>query len=247
VRLLDLTLPTAAENLALDEALLEAAENDVSSDLNAGNRELLRFWESPEIAVVLGRSGKVAEEVNEYACRTAKVPVLRRTSGGGTVVIGPGCLQYSLLLSYALRPQLRMLDEAHRFVLSTVAEALNELLDGDVVDVQGTSDLAIGQHKISGNSLRCKRDFLLYHGTFLYEFDLRLAELFLLPPPRQPKYRRGRKHTAFMRNMQMDPENYRFALTTAWEANELVTKWPEAKVRDLVEQRYSKDEWNRER
>jgi lipoate-protein ligase A len=247
VRLLDLTLPTAAENLALDEALLETAEAGGSSDLDAGNRELLRFWESPEIAVVLGRSGKVAEEVNEYACRTANVPVLRRTSGGGTVVIGPGCLQYSLLLSYAARPQLRMLDEAHRFVLSTVAEALNELLDGDVVEACGTSDLAIARRKISGNSLRCKREYLLYHGTLLYEFDLRLAELFLLSPPRQPKYRRGREHTAFMRNLRMDPENYRFALTTAWEANEIVTEWPEAMVRDLVERRYSKDEWNRER
>ena len=37
MKLLDLTLPTAAENLALDEALLDAAEQD------AGPSELLRI------------------------------------------------------------------------------------------------------------------------------------------------------------------------------------------------------------
>ena len=41
---------------------------------------------------------------------------------------------------------------------------------------RGTSDLAIGELKFSGNSVRCKRDTLLYHGTMLYDFDLSLID-----------------------------------------------------------------------
>ena len=43
MRLLDLTLPDPAENLALDEALLLAAEG--------GGPEVLRLWEQPTPAV----------------------------------------------------------------------------------------------------------------------------------------------------------------------------------------------------
>ena len=69
---LDLTLPTAEENLALDEALLLEAE--------AGRgAEVLRTWEWPSLAVILGSGCKLAEDVDEVACRAAGVPILRRS------------------------------------------------------------------------------------------------------------------------------------------------------------------------
>ena len=49
MKYLDITLPTVATNLALDEALLEDAEAGVPVP------EVLRVWESPELAVVIGR------------------------------------------------------------------------------------------------------------------------------------------------------------------------------------------------
>ena len=82
--LLDLTLPTAAENLALDEALLDEAE------ASSAGCETLRLWEPKEPAVVIGRSSQAAIEVRLDACRELAVPVLRRASGGAAVVTGPG-------------------------------------------------------------------------------------------------------------------------------------------------------------
>src|SRR6188768_2218257 len=115
MQFLDLTLPTLAENLALDEALLDEAE------ASGGPAECLRFWESAELAVILGRSSRAAMEADLEACRTDNVPVLRRCSGGCAVVIGPGCWVYSVVLSYELRPYLRSIDEVHHFVLGRVA------------------------------------------------------------------------------------------------------------------------------
>ena len=178
---LDLTLETAADNLALDEALLEEAE--------AANRprETLRLWESPQVVAVAGRSSRVADEIRVEACAERGIPVLRRCSGGTSVLIGPGCLMYTLVLSCELRPALRLVEEAHRFVLSRVAQALDALSPGDL-RCAGTSDLSCRDRKFSGNSLRCKRAHLLYHGTLLYRFPLDLIETCLLSPPRQPAY-----------------------------------------------------------
>ena len=103
--LLDLTLPTAAENLALDEALLDEAE------ASSAGCETLRLWEPQEPAVVIGRSSQAAIEVRLDACRELAVPVLRRASGGAAVVTGPGCLMYSLVLSYEMRPALRSFEQ----------------------------------------------------------------------------------------------------------------------------------------
>jgi lipoate-protein ligase A len=106
---LDLTLSTPAENLACDEALLEEAE--------ALGGEVLRFWESPVHFVVLGYANKAREEVDIEACRTRCVPILRRCSGGGTVLQGPGCLNYSVILRIEAAPELQSITETNRFVM----------------------------------------------------------------------------------------------------------------------------------
>ena len=72
--LLDLVLPDAAANLALDEALLLAAEED-------GIGEVLRLWESPSLAAIVGAGGSVALDVNRAACEAENVPILRRARG----------------------------------------------------------------------------------------------------------------------------------------------------------------------
>src|SRR4051794_35269093 len=95
----DISLSTPAENLAFDEALLEWAEQ------GSAEGEFLRLWESTQPMVVVGRSSRVAEEVNEPFCREKRIPVLRRSSGGAAIVTGPGCLMYALVLSYAVRPE----------------------------------------------------------------------------------------------------------------------------------------------
>ena len=216
---LDLTLSSAAENVALDEALLDEAEAMLTPF------ETLRVWEPSEPFVVVGRSSRVELEVRTDACRQLGIPVLRRPSGGAAIVAGPGCLMYALVLSYQLRPHLRMLSEAHRVVLGKLAAALTPLAPG--VRCCGTSDLAIGELKFSGNSARCRRDHLLYHGTLLYNFPLELIDRCLSMPPRMPAYRDGRPHRRFVTNLRLRPETIRQALQTAWQAHERRDHWPE--------------------
>src|SRR5262249_61477100 len=99
MHLLDLTLPEAAANLALDEALLLEAE--------AGRGgEVLRLWEWQTPAVIGGAGGRIAEDVDEAACTKDGVPIFPRSSGGGTGLLGRGCLDFSLVRFYERVPRL---------------------------------------------------------------------------------------------------------------------------------------------
>src|SRR5438094_6402344 len=129
---LDLPLPSVAENLALDEALLLRAE--------AGDGdEVLRFWEWHSPGVILGAGCRLAEDVDEVACQADQVPIFRRSSGGGTVLLGPGCLCYSLVLSYERDPALHEIQSSFRFILGRVRDGLLGIHPG--VELAGTSDL----------------------------------------------------------------------------------------------------------
>jgi len=236
MQLLDLTLPTAAENLALDEALLEEAESAARAV------ETLRFWEPAEPLVVVGRSSHIASEVRVDACRNLGIPVLRRISGGAAVVTGPGCLMYAVILERRLHGELRMIDRAHRFVLGTLAAAMKGLVPG--VRCHGISDLAIDGRKFSGNSLRCRRNYLLYHGTLLYEFPLELIEQCLAMPPRQPAYRAGRTHAAFVTNLPLPAAAIRRAIAAAWNAGDPLDDWPRELTSRLAAEKYRQPSWN---
>ncbi len=236
MRYLDLTLPTAAENLALDEALLDEAEGDACPG------ETLRFWESPRPVVVVGRSSKLAAEVRGEVCRDLEIPVLRRISGGAAVVAGPGCLMYAVVLSLQQRPALHAPGLAHDFVLEMLSAALRGLVGR--VSRRGTSDLALDQRKVSGNSLRVKRRHLLYHGTLLYDFPLELIGRVLLMPPRQPEYRRGRPHESFVANLPLPAEAIRRAVAVMWKADEPLADWPRVRTAALAAEKYSRPEWS---
>jgi lipoate-protein ligase A len=229
VKLLDLTPPTPAENVPPTVAA-RCRRSGRTKD------EVLRLWEPLQPMVVVGRSSRVAEEVDLPACDAAGVPVLRRASGGAAIVAGPGCLMYGLVLRYAGRENLRMLDQAHQHVLGAVASAVSNVIPG--VKHLGTCDLAIGNQKFSGNSVRCKRDHLLYHGTLLYAFNLPLVQRLLRMPPRQPEYRAGRPHEQFVANLGVAAADLRQALITGFAATEPLEMWPRERTERLVAERY---------
>ncbi|MBN2291400.1 MAG: hypothetical protein JXM70_03180 [Pirellulales bacterium] len=261
MRLLELTLPTPAENLALDEALLAEADENASSAPGM-LRETLRIWQSPQMAVVVGRSSRIDDEVQVAECCRRRIPILRRPSGGATVVIGPGCLMYTLVLNLESRPILRAADQAHRFVLDRLGIALRGAIGDKQTSLsaswgitgRGTSDLAYGRNamKFSGNAIRYGRRYLLYHGTILYDFDIDLIEILLKTPPIVPDYRRNRKHQDFLANLPLAEDQIRQAVINAWQSDnrtpiEPSTQWSKARTTALLAHRYSRPEWNQRR
>ena len=233
--LLNLTLPTPAENLALDEALLESAEQSES------HPEVLRFWESPERFVVLGRGSPFRDEVNHTYCRANRIPILRRCSGGATVVAGPGCLMYAVLLDYRKRPELKMLDVAHQFVMERLMKAISQL--GTNVEMKGTCDLVVDGRKVSGNALRCKQNFMIYHGTLLTTLAITDISQCLNMPTRQPEYREKRSHDDFLGQIPIETNRLKTSIANQWSANVAMDDWPKDLTRTLATSKYLDDNW----
>jgi lipoate-protein ligase A len=243
MKYIDLTLGTPAENLACDEALLGLCEEGLEG-------EILRFWEPKETFVVVGYANRATREANLEACRAGNVPVLRRCSGGGTVLQGPGCLNYSLTLQIGGDQQLSEASQAlssitstNRFILERHQAALKPLLK-TAVAIQGHTDLATGGLKFSGNAQRRQRRCLIFHGTFLLGFDIAQVGKFLRMPSKQPDYRRNRSHAEFLTNLNLSPAEVKAALRNIWSANEVFANVPTDKIHEMVRDKYLTEAWN---
>jgi lipoate-protein ligase A len=234
---IELTLPDPASNLACDEALVELFEARRASD------GLLRIWEPKNHFIVLGHSNRIDSEVDVAACESERLSIFRRLSGGGTVMQGPGCLNYSLILRNGVDIPLGIA-ESFQVVLEHHKQCIQEMI-GDSVDIAGVSDLVINGRKFSGNAQYRKRRFTLVHGTFLLNLDPAIVARCLRLPSKQPVYRQNRSHDSFMRNLHIDPNNVRKALKAAWSASDQFTEVPNAMITDLKKSRYGRPDWTR--
>ncbi len=201
----DISFPTLAENVAFDEILFQLADKQ-------GQEEYLRFWESPVYGVVLGRISKMEEDVRLASTETDGIAVLRRSSGGGTVLQGPGCLNFTLVLCKQKRPVLNDLHASYEWILTQVAETLRPL--GIEAVFHPISDLALAENarKFSGNAQRRGKTHILHHGTILYKFSLDFISRYLTMPKETPVYRKGRSHNEFVANIPIAPQVFKPAL-----------------------------------
>jgi len=225
-----------AENLALDEVLLEAVET-------GSGGAVVRAWMAGRPAVVIGASSRVSEEVDLEACAAAGAEIYRRPSGGMSVVIGPGCVMWSVV--WPASSAVLSLGAIHAAVLGPLAAALT--VAGRPVVRRGTSDLAVasddGERKVAGTALRVRRHACLYHGTLLDAFDLDLVGRLLRHPPREPAYRAGRRHRDFLANLALGRPAVEAAVRTAFAAVETRRTWPAAVVTRLARERYCDPAW----
>mgnify|MGYP003964705837 FL=1 len=235
MQLFDNTLNSPVENIALDETLLRYAEQHNSTI------DCLRVWEPKQYAVVMGRSGQIEAEINLPACQQDNVMVLRRASGGGTVLTGPGCLMYALVLNLDQHPQFRDNHNCHDTILSELIGILATL---DVeCQIQGFSDLVYQNRKVSGNSLRRTCSHLLYHGTLLCQFDLEKISRYLTIPPRKPDYRNDRPHLDFVANIDCNVEQLKQTLIQHWAPHAKNGNIPQQQLNELIDSKYQDPHW----
>jgi lipoate-protein ligase A len=179
------TAVTVGENLAMDESLARTAA--------ATGRHHLRFWWGGPPAVVMGFSERAEQVANLAECAKYGVKLLKRCTGGGTVLQTGGVLNYSLIIP---APDHIDLKAGYRQGTELVCAILSTF--GITGAPRGTSDVAVGDRKISGNAQARRWKASLVHGTLLVDFDFELAEKVLLHPLCEPEYRQGRSHRDFL-------------------------------------------------
>jgi lipoate-protein ligase A len=199
----------AAEHLEAEWRLFQAIEAGALGPL-------CRTWEAARPVVVVGRNTSIADQVLEDVCLRDGVPVLRRCSGGGAVILGPGCLNYALGVSFVSHPEFEDVAVSFSRILQRITGALNVTN----LTVAGGTDLTLNSRKVSGNAQRRGQRALMHHGTLLYAFDSRLAARYLRVPSRQPAYRAGRQHTDFIGNLPLSREVIEARIEAAWSPHQ---------------------------
>ncbi|MCL5104851.1 MAG: lipoate--protein ligase family protein [Armatimonadetes bacterium] len=185
---------TVEENLRFDERLASEAQRD--------GKRTLRLWWGGAPTVVLGCADKPEKELFQDECERRGITILRRVTGGSTVLQSLGVLNYSFTAPDPGRLDIhRMFDQG----TSLVVRALSHV--GVEAHKRGISDVAVGDRKISGNAQARKWRAILLHGTLLVDIDRDLMYAVLRHPSREPDYRNGRPHGDFvvtLRELQVD-------------------------------------------
>jgi len=157
----EVELPSVA-HMALDEVHLAAVA--------AGRRPpLLRFWGWTEPTLVLGSNQAVANELDLEAVRRHGFTIVRRLSGGGTMLAEPGkTITWSLVTP--LQPVAGMsFVESFAHLDRWAVETLRSL--GVDAGYRPINDIVSPAGKIAGAAQARRRGALVHHVTMAYSMD----------------------------------------------------------------------------
>ena len=160
-RLLDTGTRPAAENIALNRALLESKQQDKC--LNT-----LRFL-GFEPCALLGFHQSAEQELNLDYCKAQSVTIQRRITGGGAIYFDTTQLGWEL---YLHKRDLGTADMTaiSRRICEAVARGISTL--GVAATFRPRNDIEVDGRKISGTGGAFDGDALMYQGTLLIEFDV---------------------------------------------------------------------------
>ena len=199
VRLLQLQGHCIYRQLVLEEALLRNSKESWCV-INDG-------VEKPH--VVMGVSGVAEELLDIPRVKREWVPVLRRFSGGGTVVLDEGSIMSSLIfaeghvrgLPLYPRPIMNWTAGLYAAALKQTQSKI-PATDRPTGQVSGEfvlneQDYAYSDRKFGGNAQSIVKGRWLHHTSFLWTYDPQRMAL-LTTPRKQPAYRSNRGHSDFL-------------------------------------------------
>jgi lipoate---protein ligase len=148
--------------------------------------------EGTDPAIVLGISEKTEEALSYEQYSKQPLPLIRRFSGGGTVVVDEGTLFITLLF----RKKDIDLGNNPKAIMAWTKELYSPLFSPFDFRLEET-DYVIGPKKIGGNAQYITNKSWLHHTSFLWDFDSGKMQLLKLPK-KAPPYRAGRGHEQFL-------------------------------------------------
>ncbi len=159
-----------AINMGIDEAMLEFGKPTLR----------IYGWEEP--TVTIGRLQKAKEAVNLEECRKKGIPVIRRISGGGSVI-------HDREITYCIVGDEKLLGEDPEKTFSSVLSFLVEFLRllGIEGAKEGINDISVGGKKISGNAQARRKERVLQHGTILLDVNKDIMDSLIMPPKEKLK------------------------------------------------------------
>ena len=162
-RLLDTPPMTAAENMALDETLLELRGEGHTPNT-------IRFLQFSPRSVLVGYHQSVAEEIREDYCRKEGIEINRRTTGGGAIFFDENQLGWEIICDKSFFNVSIPTNRLFKTLCNPVSIAL--AMFGIEAVFRPRNDIEIDGRKISGTGGTDSKKAFLFQGTMLVDFDV---------------------------------------------------------------------------
>jgi lipoate-protein ligase A len=140
----------------------------------------------------MGISGQPDTLLNTELVKRDNIPVIRRFSGGGTVIVDEETLFVTFIFSKGVLDVAPFPESIMRWSADLYASAWR--IPGFFLR---ENDYVIGDKKCGGNAQYIKKDRWLHHTSFLWNYKAENMEYLQLPAKR-PKYRQDRGHQEFL-------------------------------------------------
>ncbi|MEM8628751.1 MAG: lipoate--protein ligase family protein [Chlamydiota bacterium] len=167
--------------LQIEEALLRLDE-----------RPVLLVNEGSCPTIVLGISSPLEEHVHTSLVAKNALPLVRRFSGGGTVIVDEETIFCTWILPRGYQGLALFPEELLLWSHGIYERAFPE--SGLALDEH---DFVLGKRKCGGNALYFRKERGLLHTSFLWDFSLENMR-YLTIPTKAPAYRAGRGHRDFL-------------------------------------------------
>jgi len=181
IQLLELENTPIYKQLQLEEALLRSTDQNYCI-INKG---------SPP-SIVMGISAKIDDVLCRNSLKNKDIPIIKRFSGGGTVIVDTDTIFVSFIFHKSLlniplypEPIMRWSGDFYKKALELEEFNLRE------------NDYVIGNKKCGGNAQYIQKDRFVHHTTFLWDF-VKENMNHLKYPKKVPSYRNKRNHHDFL-------------------------------------------------
>ncbi|MEA4981081.1 MAG: hypothetical protein VB066_00050 [Paludibacter sp.] len=153
-------------------------------------------WQPDKSYVVLGASNRPEDALYTERVMQDQLTVMKRPSGGQTVILTPGNLVIAAVFPHSLQPK-NLFNEINASIIEAIEAAGIAGLS-----LRGISDIALGYKKILGSAMYRTRNKLLYHAVLNVGEPAATFEKYLRHPGKEPDYREGRKHSDFVTSLR---------------------------------------------
>ncbi len=220
-------------NLASEEYLLKHTDN-----------YYIYLWINDK-AVIVGTNQNAIEEVNLAYTEKAGVKVVRRLTGGGTVYHDKGNICYTIIAPY---------DGSEEYY-KKFTNPIIEYLKGLSIDAKftGRNDIVIEDKKISGNAQTVYKNRIMHHGTILFDTDVNELQKCLKPSKIKMQSKGIKSVKSRVTNIcehlktQMSIIEFKNRLKNKFLKDCVpyeFTKEDKENIQKLIDEKYSKYEWN---
>ena len=162
-RLLDTSVRTSAENMALDETLLEAKANFDSPNT-------IRFLQFYPPAVLLGYHQNLDQEIRVDFCNNNGIEINRRITGGGTLFFDETQIGWEVICDKSFFKTEIANPLFFEILSKPVIRSLKKI--GINAEFRPRNDIEVNGRKISGTGGTEYGKAFLFQGTLLVDFDV---------------------------------------------------------------------------